>query len=94
VGASIVKSKCLDVCRGPVVVVADAEGRAIVIEKIRTRARREELADAIASGQPGKMAKAASVVPKGKRRSKALRKAERVAGRELVAGPRSPRKSR
>ena len=94
VGASIVKSKCLDVCHGPVVVVADADGRVIVIEKIRTRARREELADAIASGQPGKVAKAALVMPKGKRRSKALRKAERVAGRELFASPQSRRKSR
>ena len=85
VGASIVKSKCLDVCHGPVVVVADAEGRATVIEKIRTKERRKQLAEAIASGQPDEVVRGASVVAKGKRRSKALRKAGRVAGRELTA---------
>lgn len=85
VGASIVKSKCLDVCHGPVVVVADTEGRATVIEKIRTKERRKQLAEAIASGQPDKVARGASVVAKGKRHSKALRKAGRVAGRELTA---------
>ena len=84
VGASIVKSKCLDVCHGPVVVVADAEGRATVIEKIRTKERRKQLAEAIASGQPDEVVRGASVVAKGKRRSKALRKAGRVAGLSLI----------
>ena len=85
VGASIVKSKCLDVCHGPVVVIADAEGRATVIEKIRTKERRKQLAEAIASGQTDNVARGPSVVAKGKRHSKALRKAGRVAGRELTA---------
>ena len=90
VGASIVKSKCLDVCHGPVVVVTDADGRATVIEKIRTKERRKQLAEAIASGQPDKVARSASAVAKGKRHSKALRKAGRVAGRELSAHSPSP----
>ena len=84
-GASIVKSKCLDVCHGPVVVVTDADGRATVIEKIRTKERRKQLAEAIVSGRPDEVVRGASVVAKGKRRSKALRKAGRVAGRELTA---------
>jgi hypothetical protein len=43
------------------------------------------LAEAIASGQPDEVVRGASVVAKGKRHSKALRKAGRVAGRELTA---------
>ncbi|MEM8704915.1 MAG: hypothetical protein AAGE98_00545 [Actinomycetota bacterium] len=82
---SVVTSKCLDVCHGPVVVVADDEGRAVVIEKIRSKARRHELAEAIASGRLRQASKTSGVLAKGKRRSKALRKAGRTIGRELVA---------
>ena len=56
-----------------------------MIEKIRTKERRKQLAEAIASGRPDEVVRGASVVAKGKRRSKALRKAGRVTGRELTA---------
>lgn len=81
----VVRSKCLDVCHGPVMVVADDDGSAVVIEKVRSKRRRADVATAIADGRLGKVAAAAPVVDGGKRQRVALRKAGRTVGRRLIA---------
>ncbi|MEM7139972.1 MAG: hypothetical protein AAF548_03005 [Actinomycetota bacterium] len=83
-GVDVVRSTCLGVCHGPVVVAADAEGRAVVVGKIRSDRRRSEVAEAIVAGRLGRVRKAGVAVSKAKRRARAMRRAGRALGRELT----------
>lgn len=77
-GVEMVQSRCLGVCSGPVAVVADDRGCAVVVKKVRSKTRRKRLASAITSGDLTGAAEAAPLVDKPKRRDRALRRAGRA----------------
>ena len=79
-------SPCLGVCHGPVAVVGDERGRAVVLQKIRSKARRKRLVSAVGSGRLSRAAEAGPRVDESKRRDKALRRAGRAIPRKLVPG--------
>lgn len=86
VGVDFVRSRCLGVCHGPVAVVADERGRAVVLSKVRSKGRRKRLVSTIASGSLSGAAAAVPQVDKAKRRDRALRRAGRVVPGKLTPG--------
>lgn len=85
VGIEFVRSRCLGVCRGPVAVVADERGSAVVVSKVRSKGRRKRLVAAIASGCLSDAADLASRVDDAKRRDRAIRRAGRSVSIPLTA---------
>lgn len=85
VDAAVVRSRCLGVCHGPVVVVADQGGQSLVQQRIRSKKRQKRLVAAVATGELANVLTASPQVTKRKRRDRALARAARVLQRDRLA---------
>jgi len=84
--ADVVTVRCLDVCAGPVVVVAPASDGPIVLRRMRTRKRRRDLVALVLAGgaRPQMTSRLREREVRGRRRRRAIVRLVRAPGRDTT----------